>query len=228
MTAQAKRSRVLIVEDDDAARTGLEQFLQKAGYETLAASTFEEGMRALRDANPDLLIADVRLGEYNGLQLVATSRLPTPSIIITGFYDPVLEADARKLGADYLVKPVSPVDVLTLIQQKLGKSTEQVTSTPCRRWARKQITTAFPAHIDDWPAHIIDVSYGGLRFEIERASEHALPRSFSISLPAADLSVNVDLVWTNRRNDTWLCGAAVSQMDHNAARAWYGLVDAVS
>ncbi len=227
MMARARRARVLIVEDDEATRIGFEQFLREAGYETITASTFEDGARALREDDPDLLIADVRLGQYNGLQLVATFRRPIPSIIITGFRDPVLEADARKLGADYLVKPIWPAEVRRLIEQKLGEAAE-VTSTRERRWARKQITTTLPAQIEQAPAHIIDVSYGGLRFEIESAREQALPRSFSISLPAADLSVNVDLVWTNRHNDTLVCGAEVSQADRDSVQAWHGLVDAVS
>ena len=227
MSAQSIRRRVLIIEDDDATRSGLERLIRNAGYETIVASTFEEGVRALREANPDLLIADVRLGEYNGLQLVATRKLPIPSIVITGFYDPVLEADARKLGADYLVKPVKPREVIDLIQQRLGQA-QQTPPTTERRWTRKQITTEFPAHIEHSPAHIIDVSYGGVRFEIAQAREKALPRSFSINLPTAELNVTVDLVWMARHNDRLVCGAAVSQGDHEAMRAWRGLVDAVS
>jgi two-component system, response regulator RegA len=228
MMARARRARVLIVEDDEATRIGFEQFLREAGYETIAASTFEDAVRALRENDPDILIADVRLGEYNGLQLVATLRRPIPSIIITGFRDPVLEADARKLGADYLVKPIWPAEVKSLIERKLGEAAEQGASTPARRWTRKQITTTLPAQIEQAAAHIIDVSYGGLRFEIESAREQALPRSFSINLPAADLRVNVDLVWTNRRNDTLVCGAEISQADRDSVQAWHGLVDAVS
>src|SRR5687767_15496459 len=72
LTSHAKRRRVLIVEDDPATRTGLEKFLQLAGYDAVTASSFQSGLQALIDTPPDLLIADVRLGEYNGLQLIAT------------------------------------------------------------------------------------------------------------------------------------------------------------
>jgi FixJ family two-component response regulator len=51
--------------------------------------------------HPDLLIADVRLGEYNGLQLLASTTQPTAAIIITGHPDPVIEADAHRMGADF-------------------------------------------------------------------------------------------------------------------------------
>ncbi len=101
-------SKVLIVDDDKTTREGLAEFLEEAGYEAVAVGTFEDATRVLRTAPPDLLIADVRLGPFNGLQLVISSPQPIPAIIITGFADPVLEADARRRGADYVLKPVSP------------------------------------------------------------------------------------------------------------------------
>ena len=81
---------------------------REPGTRRLPVGTFEEASRILRTNPPDLLIADVRLGPFNGLQLVISSPQPIPAIIITGFADPVLEADARRRGADYVLKPVSP------------------------------------------------------------------------------------------------------------------------
>ena len=120
LTSHAKRRRVLIVEDDPATRTGLEKFLQHAGYDAVTASSFQSGLQSMIETPPDLLITDVRLGEYNGLQLIATSGLAIPSIVITAFADPVLEAEARRFGADYLLKPISPAELMTLIRQRLG------------------------------------------------------------------------------------------------------------
>ena len=121
MTTHAKRHRVLIVEDDTATRSGLEKLLQNAGYATVTASSLQDGLQAMTETAPDLLIADVRLGEYNGIQLIATSGLSIPSIVITAFADPVLEAEARRFGADYLLKPVSPAQLMALIRQRLAE-----------------------------------------------------------------------------------------------------------
>lgn len=114
--------KVLIVEDDDATRNALKAMLAHAGYDTTAAGTFEAGVRALVADAPDLLITDVRLGEYNGLQLVATAREKISAIVLTGFADPVLERDALLLGADYLMKPVSPPALLKLVEKKLASA----------------------------------------------------------------------------------------------------------
>src|SRR5260221_5726339 len=111
--------KVLIVEDDLTTRRGLQQLLEAAGYETLTAADLKDGLEALKYWAPDLLILDIRLGEFNGLQILATAARGTPAIVTTGFADPVLEADALKLGADFLVKPVSPSKLLALVEAKL-------------------------------------------------------------------------------------------------------------
>jgi DNA-binding response OmpR family regulator len=109
----------LIVEDDTATRNGLKLLLQRAGYDVLATDSVPEGRRALEEGAPDLLIADVRLGEFNGLQLIAMSGRPIPAIVVTAFVDPALEADARRLGAHYLVKPIMPGVLLSLVEELL-------------------------------------------------------------------------------------------------------------
>jgi DNA-binding response OmpR family regulator len=112
--------KVLIVEDDETTRKGLTELLMTAGYMPLAASSFPEGMQLLDSQRPDLLIVDVRLGEYNGLQLVIASERRVPAIVLTGHADPVLAEDARDEGAEYLVKPVEPAALLALISQRLA------------------------------------------------------------------------------------------------------------
>ena len=113
-------ARILVVDDDIGYLTVTRDILERGGHQVLLASTFEEGRRVLRDESPDFLIADVRLGAFNGLQLIATNRAGIPAIVVSGFDDSVLQAEARAFGADYLVKPVSAVTLLGLIDRKLS------------------------------------------------------------------------------------------------------------
>ena len=220
------RQKILIVDDNDAARTGLAMLLERADFTVFAAATFVEGRNALAKERPDLLIADVRLGEYNGLQLLASVTRVTPAIIITGYPDPVLEADARRMGADYLVKPVSPWALVDLVRKRV--SAEEPVFRPARKWERKQVSGSMPAKVGGEPARILDVSYGGLRFELERKPERPIMTSFTLDFPASGVSVPVDVVWTTRVGEQhWVCGASVVQMEE-AARAWHGLVDAIA
>ena len=44
---------------------------------------------------------------------------PIPAIVVTGYPDRSIEADARKMCAEFLLKPISPASLLALVQQKL-------------------------------------------------------------------------------------------------------------
>lgn len=110
--------KVLVVEDDAATRRGLFELLIDAGYECTAVGSFHEGDHAARTEFPDLLITDIRLSGYNGLQLL--SRFPNlPAIVITGYADPVLERDAGEFGATYVRKPLNVTELLELVRSKL-------------------------------------------------------------------------------------------------------------
>nr|MBA3884527.1 response regulator [Acidobacteriota bacterium] len=67
----------------------------------------------------DALVTDVRLGEYNGLQLAVIARDLQPNIriiVYSGYNDPVLREEAERIGAVYLVKPVPSRQLLEIIR----------------------------------------------------------------------------------------------------------------
>src|SRR5215207_9597651 len=128
---------ILIVDDHRVTRLGLAEMIGDAGYSVVTTGTFQEARQILREDPPDLLIADVRLGSFNGLQLVISGPKRVPSIVITGYADPVLEAEARRVGAEYLVKPVDPERLLTIIRQKLDEQPPSFAIQ--RRWHRKSV-----------------------------------------------------------------------------------------
>ena len=111
---------VLIAEDDAATLAGWSAYVRDAGFSVVPASSFAEAHRLMSFVRPDVLVTDIRLGEYNGLQLVvqAGTLHPAPSVIVTsGYEDPVLAAEAERLGATFLRKPVQPADLLSLISE---------------------------------------------------------------------------------------------------------------
>jgi DNA-binding response OmpR family regulator len=124
------RARVLIVDDDEVYLEGMKELLEEAGYVVDLASSFDDGKTRLREHTPDLLIIDVRLGAFNGLQLISTGRVRIPAIVVTGFDDTVLRADADGFGASYVVKPIKPAALLALIEQKLSISGHETVEMP--------------------------------------------------------------------------------------------------
>ena len=111
-------ARVLVVDDDAATRSGLSELLTQAGYACTAVASVQEAEEIARTDPPDLLITDIRLGGYNGLQLVF--RFPDlPAIVMTGYADPVLERDASHAGATYIRKPLNTNKLLQLVRDKV-------------------------------------------------------------------------------------------------------------
>jgi DNA-binding response OmpR family regulator len=218
------RSKILIVEDHDATRHGLTALLESAGYVVLSVGTFVEGRQLLADQAPDLLIADLRLGKYNGLQLVVAAPRVVSSIVVTGFPDPTLEAEALKLGAHYLTKPIAAAALLTLVEETIVSARQRQSRGSTRRWDRKPVAGKVSAEVEHARARLVDVSYGGVKFEIER--DQSLPPSFRIAVAGPGLSIDADLVWGHRSgNRHWVCGAAISSGNAAAVHDWARLVD---
>jgi DNA-binding response OmpR family regulator len=115
-------ARVLIVDDTPSTLGALSELLINAGYEVMRAGSFEEGRRLAEEGAPDLLVIDVRLGPYNGLHLVVRERLAHPErpvILTTGFPDAVLEAEARRYGAEFMEKPIRSAELIAAIKRLL-------------------------------------------------------------------------------------------------------------
>ena len=68
---------------------------------------------------PDLLITDLRLGPYNGLHLVLWGRTEHPemaTLVTSRIADPVLEAEARRQRAQFLLRPLPTTSCSTRLR----------------------------------------------------------------------------------------------------------------
>jgi YesN/AraC family two-component response regulator len=110
--------RVLIVDDEPGFLEGITMALEREGREIVACSTFADARQRLLSDHVDILLTDVRLGAFNGIQLAIIARDRNPAIgvvVFSGFDDPVLRAEASEVGAQYLVKPVTAAQLLDLM-----------------------------------------------------------------------------------------------------------------
>ena len=121
---------LLLVDDDLSLLGALSRFLSDSGFQVVACSTFEDAKREIAILRPEILITDVRLGAFNGLQLALLARdvrADTRLVVFSGFDDPVLKEEARRIGATYLVKPVSGHALVHELRSgQLGRSDESV------------------------------------------------------------------------------------------------------
>ena len=120
----ARRHRVLAVLTDPAELLALTQTQRAAGYTVFSASTFSGAQKRLSSTSPDVLITDVRLREFNGLHLLISSPPDSikSAIVLDAQPDAMLAVDATRLGALYLVKPVSPAELCRHLSKSLEPS----------------------------------------------------------------------------------------------------------
>jgi len=112
---QIPARKILIVSADPGSVGHTVEVLASAGFEAMGATSFEDALHALSTNVPDLLIADQRLGAFNGLHLVLRGRVNAPhmhAIVTSPTEDRVLESDARQLNAHSMVRPNDPHDWL--------------------------------------------------------------------------------------------------------------------
>lgn len=113
--------RVLLVDDDIEVVYTLRRMLEYAGYDVQTATSFEDGKRLLGELPPpDVLITDIRLGLYNGLQLAVFRPPTTGVIVISGYPDPTLEAETRRLGGVHMQKPLAAKDLVATVEQLIA------------------------------------------------------------------------------------------------------------
>jgi DNA-binding NtrC family response regulator len=121
-----RKDRVLIVEDEENARKGYEQLLQRWGCDVLGVGSAEDALARFASFQPDTLIADVELPGMNGLDLLGhlgNELTDVPAIIITGKGSEERAVAAIEAGAFwYIEKPLKGPVLRALLDRALGKA----------------------------------------------------------------------------------------------------------
>ena len=117
------KHKILIVEDNVMLAGQQKKWLEKSGYEVQTAIDEPGARRRIKSEHFDLVLADVRLPEGDGISLLEWLRkekIDIPFIVMTGYASVPDAVKAIKLGAkDYLAKPVQMEELLELIKDIL-------------------------------------------------------------------------------------------------------------
>jgi len=100
----------MVVDDETSVLATLERLVTSMGHTVVPYGTFEDARTEIEHGPVDALIVDIRLGAYNGLQLIhlARQRYPALSVlVVSGYDDPVLKKEAQLAGATFLLKPLT-------------------------------------------------------------------------------------------------------------------------
>lgn len=116
---------VLLVDDDRSILRTFTRILQKAGYETEMAESGKDALEKIQARNYDVALVDIVLGDSSGMDLLSKIRDKSPKtvkIAITGDDSRQARDEAFVNGADaFLIKPVNPVVLLDMFEEKLKR-----------------------------------------------------------------------------------------------------------
>ena len=106
--------KILILEDDPAVAALYAVALEGAGHTVVVCTGYEEARAYLKQEVPDGLLTDVRVGEFNGLQLAISFRSMSPTgplLVVSGHDDSVIRQETTHIGAAFLLKPVNILEL---------------------------------------------------------------------------------------------------------------------
>jgi DNA-binding response OmpR family regulator len=118
-------ARVLLVDDDETIRMVLRRVVEMAGAAVTEAPTGEDGLRALYEARPDVVVLDIGLPGLDGWQVLERIRQLTdvPVVMLSAHDDELEKVRALQAGADdYVTKPFGAPELLARLQAQLRRS----------------------------------------------------------------------------------------------------------
>jgi len=108
----------LVVEPNELDMIRVVSALSGAGFTVTATDNYHEARNRLAAAPPLVLITEIRLGAYNGLQLALRAEAAgrrTAVVVTSAFPDPVLQRDADRVGATFALKPLTEAALLAAV-----------------------------------------------------------------------------------------------------------------
>lgn len=123
--------RILMIDDDKDLLVVTKGFLQRKGFDVATCSTWEEASTEMKNFNPQLIMADVFLGDIDGFQICNKLKSSPftrhiPILVLSG-YPKLAETAIYEFGADEFVsKPFEINELISKIHKLLSKNRQSV------------------------------------------------------------------------------------------------------
>jgi PAS domain S-box-containing protein len=137
------KSKVLIIDDDEAIRKVLTVAMQDSGYEVIAAADGETGLEIFSAEQPDIVVTDLRMPGMDGIAVLKEIKARDPDkevIVITAYADMDMAIKALQLKAsDFITKPISTAALEIALQRAeekldLTRELREYTAIIEKRW----------------------------------------------------------------------------------------------
>jgi DNA-binding NtrC family response regulator len=123
-------AQVLIIDDHDTMREGLELLLRRRGHRTFAADGGKQGLEVLAENGVDLVITDLKMAHVDGIEVLrrVKERQPDTEVLVITAYGTIEKAvEAMKLGAaDFITKPFSSEEFGVKVDRLLADRAERL------------------------------------------------------------------------------------------------------
>jgi response regulator NasT len=116
--------RILVADDERDTREYLQELLTRLGYQVAAAQTGSQMVELARAAAPDLIVADIKMPDMDGIAAaeIINRERETPVILVSGHHDAALVQRATQQPVmAYLVKPIKQSDVETAVAVAMAR-----------------------------------------------------------------------------------------------------------
>ncbi|PRQ05328.1 Transcriptional regulatory protein ZraR [Enhygromyxa salina] len=142
-------ARILVVDDETAARSALTELLREEGYEVQSAGDGFKALGRLDAWNPEIMVTDLKMPGMDGIQLMEKARERSSDIsvvVMTAFGTVESAVEAIQQGADdYLTKPLHLGQLLVVVERvlehrALRQETERLRNELARRDSFEQQT----------------------------------------------------------------------------------------
>lgn len=188
---QVESLRILVMDDEEAVRNLLEDFLLLNHFSVLLADNAHKAISLLETEDVDLVLSDLVMPKMDGIALTKAVRemgLQIPVIVMTGYVSIDYAVESMKAGAvDFVTKPLNFNHVLFIIQRAMETSRLQ-------RLAQESELYRRLSHIDDMTEINNHRSFEKfLNSEIERQRRYSRPLSLLM----------IDIDDFKRYNDTY-------------------------
>ena len=115
---------ILVVDDEEAVRSMLQQAIKGAGYNCSNVGNAEDALKVLEEKNVDVVITDIKMSGISGIELtgIVKEKYDSDVIVMTGFteesiYEKVIEKGAR----DFIQKPFSFKEMLIRLKHVINE-----------------------------------------------------------------------------------------------------------
>jgi DNA-binding response OmpR family regulator len=160
-------AKILIVDDEDIARLTLAEILRLEGYEIQSVSNGEAAVEALRCEPFDIMVLDLKMSGMSGMDVLRSvvDKLPDLTVIVLTAYgtiDTAIQAIRYRVH-DYLLKPVSPEQILESIENALKvKRSSRAESVEAANTSRNKVDVLGNGISLSWDRRQISWEHGHL------------------------------------------------------------------